>query len=291
MISTKISHQLHKYILIRPKVQNVKTTDKAKIMKLFRDKIKNRYISIEITHCGSIGHWLEQSLGVTHNASNTPDIYGYEIKKSSSKITFGDFSASEYLYSKKTDELNKINNFDCKKIFSAFTRSDFIKTFGTHKKEKNRFSWSGSCVPNYPSIMYNKNGLKFVVTKNKDIVMYYSYLMDKTYKDKKYIERLCSKNKQEYKDIAIVVWKREKMENHINIKFNQKGFILFDYNKEKAMFTKLYFGKPLNFNTFIENFENGTIFFDSGMYDTNSRNYSLFRSQISFWEKLIYAKY
>ena len=38
---------------------------------------------------------------ISHNSNNEPDILGYEMKKNSSKITFGDFSASEYLFSKK----------------------------------------------------------------------------------------------------------------------------------------------------------------------------------------------
>ena len=30
-------------------------------------------------------------MGIKHNADNLPDLYGYEMKKDSAKITFGDF--------------------------------------------------------------------------------------------------------------------------------------------------------------------------------------------------------
>lgn len=44
-------------------------------------------------------------MGIKHNAKNEPDINGYEMKKSSNKITLGDFSASEYLFSGKNKKI------------------------------------------------------------------------------------------------------------------------------------------------------------------------------------------
>ena len=68
-------------------------------------------------------------MGITHNAKNEPDINGYEMKKSSTKTTLGDFSASEYAFSRKNrrKDINILNNWteDIK-----LSRSDFIKTFG-----------------------------------------------------------------------------------------------------------------------------------------------------------------
>ena len=61
-------------------------------------------------HCGSEGHWLETQMGIIHNSKNEPDILGYEMKKNSSKITIGDFSASEYLFSTKKDNIENINS-------------------------------------------------------------------------------------------------------------------------------------------------------------------------------------
>ena len=80
-----------------------------------------------INHDGKEGHWLETKMGIKHNTKNEPDINGYEMKKFSNKITLGDFSASEYVFSKKRDSINEINNWtDEEKI----DRTNFIRTFG-----------------------------------------------------------------------------------------------------------------------------------------------------------------
>ena len=78
--------------------------DKQQIITLFNNNVKGREICLEgqnINHDGKEGHWLETKMGIKHNSKNEPDINGYEMKKSSNKITLGDFSASEYAFSKK----------------------------------------------------------------------------------------------------------------------------------------------------------------------------------------------
>lgn len=83
-------------------------------------------------------------MGLTLNSNNLPDIGGYEMKKDSKKISFGDWSA-EYLFSAKNILIKKINKDDL-----VMTREEFIKTFGNKNDEKNgRYSWSGSCIPKY----------------------------------------------------------------------------------------------------------------------------------------------
>ena len=84
-------------------------------------------------------------MGITHNSNNMPDIDGYEMKKDSKKITFGDFSATEYLFSKNKSTINDING-----SIINISRTEFIRYFGTPNILKNnRYSWSGSCVPKY----------------------------------------------------------------------------------------------------------------------------------------------
>lgn len=284
MLSKTKLQKIQKFILIKPNTYDrVCTTNKVKIMKLFRKKIKNKDVIIDgKKHCGSIGHWLEGNLGVKRNASNEPDLFGYEIKKSANKITFGDFSASEYLFSHKRDELNKINGYD----FGKLNKKEFIRIFGTYKSDKKRFSWSGKSVPKYPNKKCTNKGLKFIVEKG-DIICYYYPKLDKNVNDilfKKY--RLFEKDK-----IAIAIWKESKMRKHIENKFNQKGFVIFNYDNKIGRFTKLYFGKPLSYELFIDEFTSGNIFFDSGMYEGNNRNYSQFRASMNFWKELIYAEF
>ena len=78
--------------------------DKQDIITLFNNNVKGVEIILEgknAKHCGKEGHWLETKMGIKQNAKNEPDINGYEMKKSSSKTTLGDFSASEYAFSGK----------------------------------------------------------------------------------------------------------------------------------------------------------------------------------------------
>ena len=78
------------------------------IVELFIQNIKGREVCLNNKnkkHCGKEGHWLEAQMGLKHNSKNEPDIYGYEMKKSSPKTTLGDYSASEYAFSKKNKHI------------------------------------------------------------------------------------------------------------------------------------------------------------------------------------------
>ena len=57
------------------------------------------------------------------------------------------------------------------------------------------------------------------------------------------------------------------------------------------VYEKIVFGKALNFDTWIEFVKTKDIYFDSGMYEGNSRNYSQWRSNNSFWDKLIVEEF
>ena len=115
-------------------------------------------------------------MGIKYNAKNEPDINGYEMKKISGKITLGDFSASEYAFSgkNKRNTINILNNWSDE---IKFSRSDFIKTFGNpNQSKKNRYSWSGSCIPRYN--IWNTNGQILTINENNDIIIYYSFSND-----------------------------------------------------------------------------------------------------------------
>ena len=154
--------------------------DKQQIITLFNNKVKGVKICIEcqnINHCGKEGHWLETQMGIKHNPKNEPDINGYEMKKNSIKTTLGDFSASEYAFSKK-NKRNVINHLNKWTDEIKLNRSDFIKIFGNPNPNKNnRYSWSGSCVPIYNK--WNNNGQILTINENNDIIIYYSFSHDK----------------------------------------------------------------------------------------------------------------
>ena len=257
--------------------------DKQQIIELFNRNVKGAEIclkGINAKHCGKEGHWLETKMGLKHNAKNEPDINGYEMKKSSNKTTLGDFSASEYVFSKKNKRknINSLNNWtdDIK-----LTRSDFIKTFGNpNPKKNNRHSWSGSCVPTYNN--WNLNGQILTVSENNDIIIFYSFSKD-TRDIKVNFPKFLHND-----DIVIALWKAEKMKQNINNKFNKKGFFICKKIDDK--YEKICFGKSFDFEHFIKCIKNKKIIFDSGMYDGNNRNYSQFRGS-HFWNELLIEEY
>lgn len=79
------------------KKNNIDDT-KEKIIELFNTNVKDKEIEydndININHDGKEGHWLEKQIGIKINNNNLPDLFGYEMKKDSNKISFGDWSAS-----------------------------------------------------------------------------------------------------------------------------------------------------------------------------------------------------
>lgn len=257
-----------KNIIINKFMNNVKGKDiKETNFPLFPNK-----------HCGREGYWLETQMGIVHNSNNEPDILGYEMKKSSSKITLGDFSATEYLFSKvkKTIEM-KNNNIQ-------ITRVEFIRIFGKLNPIKNRYSWSGKCVPTYDS--WNDYGQMLKFNDNLDLCIFYSFEKDKRENKNEFPSLI--RNFQD--NIIIAIWKRNKLEKHINQKFNNKGF--FICKKINNTYQKICFGRPFDFDYFVSSVKNKNIIFDSGMYEGNLRNYSHFRSlQSNFWNSLITEEY
>ena len=255
--------------------------DKQKIINLFKSNVKNKKIDSFGNHCGKEGHWLESQMGLQINCKNEPDILGYEMKKDSKKITFGDFSASEYLFSKNKTMIENINGWI--KNENVVSRDEFIKYFGSKNPLKNnRYSWSGSCVPIYGN--YNVYGQILHFNDKLDLCISYSFEKDK--REIKHTFPLFLKN-----NILIAIWKSDKLRNHINNKFNKKGFFICKKNN-KNMYEHIWFGKTFNYEYFVENIKDKNIIFDSGMYKGNSRNYSNFRSSgHNFWNKLIIEKY
>lgn len=255
---------------------------KMDIIERFNNNVKGVNICLDKSntkHCGREGHWLETMMGVKPNSKNEPDINGYEMKKQSDKTTLGDFSASEYAFSKKNsrDIINKLNKWTDD---IQLSRSEFIRIFGSpNPKKNNRYSWSGRCVPKF--YKWNYNGQILLITKSNYIFIYYSFIHDKRIEKSSipsFLQNGC----------VIAIWDPSKMVNHINQKFNKYGF--FICKKNDYTYDKICFGKPFNFEYFIECIKSGKIIFDSGMYEGNTRNYSQFRGT-SFWDELIIEEY
>ncbi len=241
------------------------TSEKEIIIQRFMNNVKRKVIVLDSQGDGAEGHWLEKQMGLMLNSKNLPDIFGYEMKKESVKITFGDFSASKYLYSPPN---NKI------------TRTDFIRIFGTAKN--GRFSWSGSCVPTYGE--YNDCGQIMTFDDTNNLNIYYSYDVD-TREYKTTFPDFIKVN-----NLLIAFWSCDKLSKHINDKYNNKGF--FICKKEGNVYERICFGIPFGYPVFVDAIKRKNIIFDSGMHEGNNRNYSSFRSTAkSFWDLLLIEEF
>ena len=115
-------------------------------------------------HSGKEGHWLEKQMGVKPNASNTPDLYGYEMKNhSDSVVTLGSWDPNYWVFRNPQYKI---------------TRDDFLKIFGkSNPLKNNRMSWSGTPVPKIGAT--NSFGMRISVSAENSVIFFYSFIDDK----------------------------------------------------------------------------------------------------------------
>jgi hypothetical protein len=281
MLKIKITVRKKIKITVKRPVIREGSQAKERIIQLFYERVKGKEVVPTKSHDGCEGQWLEQQMGLRCNCKNEPDIEGYEMKKESPKITFGDFSASEYLFTKDKPLIELFNQWKRHEV--NISRDQFIEFFGTaNPKKKDRYSWSGKCVPKYG--LWNESGQTMEFNSDGDLCIYYSFDKD----SRQFKEHLPSFLKEPEK-VLIVIWFADKLGSRVNNKFNQKGF--FICKKKDGRYEKICFGLPFNFSYFVEGLKHGLIIFDSGMYAGNTRNYSQFRSSSKVWDSMITEEY
>ena len=245
-----------------------------KIIELFRVNVygkKPEVGNFNQKHDGKGGHWLEKQMGIVPNANNEPDLYGYEMKNSTgSKTTFGDWSANYYIFS------DKKNNID---------RTRFMEIFGKpNEKKGGRFSWSGSSIPNFNSPS-TYNGSEMLFDDERNIIIVYNYSKDPRTNKSNIVPIEFQKD-----GVLLARWDRNNLKDKLTKKFGQHGW--FKCNKDKdGVYNQIAFGEPMNFENWIKLVEEGVVFFDSGMYVGNPRNYSQWRANNNHWESLITRTY
>lgn len=244
-------------------------TDKQKIIQLFIEKVKGQIPNIDASnkrHDGKKGHWLETQMGIQHNGSNTPDIFGYEMKNetTSGKITFGDWSADEYIFlhgrgKNKTNSINK--NY-------SITRSKFLTIFGKPNPEKsNRHSWSGIPCPTYYGDI-TTFGQELKLDEDENIVILYHFSKDKRENKSSIVPEI-----MQCENLILARWNKSTLRKKLETKFNQKGWFTVSTD-DTGKYNKIHFGEPMNYESWIQLFKGKKVFFDSGMYDGNLRPYS-----------------
>lgn len=242
---------------------------KQKIIRLFNKNVKGRVpdtSTSNIRHDGKGGHWLEVQMGIAHNASNSPDLLGFEMKNNTSvKTTFGDWSADYYIFK---DEKYDID------------RSKFLTIFGAPNAAKeNRHSWSGKPTPKISG--FNSFGQILKVDKEGNISGVYSFSEDKRVDKSKIVPKAMQKD-----NLVIARWSAEMMKGRVESKFNMLGWFKCLKDPEGA-YSSIVFGAPINFDSWIDGVRKGLIYFDSGMYEGNVRPYSQWRADNKYWDSLV----
>lgn len=262
-------------------------SDKEKLVETFNSQIKGKKPDINgmnERHDGRKGHWLEQQFGIHHNADNSADILGYELKnETTSKTTFGDWSANEYIY----------NDSRYSSVFnekSSIKRRDiFLSIFGKPNQEKGgRYSWSGEPCPKING--YNRFGQRLIVDETDDIIAEYCYSKDQRNNKSEIVPEKLQKE-----HIILARWygssvpsgkKGKCLKSKLEDKFNDKGWFTCKTD-HLGRYCKICFGKPMIFDNWLELVRQGIVFFDSGMYQGNVRPYSQWRANNSYWDSLI----
>lgn len=251
-------------------------TDREKIIERFKKNVLGKRPETEDSnqkHSGKDGHWLEKAMGITHNRNNAPDLLGYEMKNETrSKTSFGDWSADYYIYRDGP--------------YPLLDRTGFIRAFGKpNPKKGGRFSWSGEPIPtvsrasphNGSVILFDHEGAAYSIV--------YSYSRD----PRPNKSTLVPKNLQ-VDNLVLASWSRSNLEGKLTQKFSQKGWFRVVKDLSGA-YSKIEFGDPMCFDNWMDLVKKGIVFFDSGMYEGNSRNYSLWRANNNYWDSLIVSSY
>lgn len=258
-------------------------TNEQKIVDLF---LKNVYGKTPDTslqnqqHDGKRGHWLEKQMGITHNASNAPDLLGFEMKnQTTSKTTFGDWSPNYFIFNDK-------EIIPREKGITAVQRRNthFLPIWGQPNIEKdNRLSWSGKPIPKIDQ--WNDFGCILLVNPNNDIEIVYNYQRDIRPHKQTIVPEIYQNG-----PIVIARWDAVKLAKKVNDKFNQKGWFTCKTDP-LGVYNQICFGDPITFEDWIYLVKTGVVFYDSGMYETNPRPYAQWRANNSYWDSLIRRTY
>lgn len=255
--------------------KNVKELERIKkiIVRQFYAQVKGKRPDTSASnkkHSGKEGHWLEKQMGIKHNASNAPDLHGFEMKNQTrSKTTFGDWSADYYIFKDKAYEM---------------TRDDFLRIFGMPNPEKKgRFSWSGKPCPKVGA--HNICGQIMMVDSKNNILAVYDYSKDGRPDKAKIVPKVMQK-----KNLVLAKWEAGILSQKLERKFNKLGW--FQCKKgSKGVYSGIVFGEPIVFENWIKGVRKGSVFFDSGMYHGNKRPYSQWRADNKYWDDLITSRY
>jgi hypothetical protein len=290
---------------------------RLKIIETYKDKVhgvKPDVSKMTGSHDGKIGHWLEDVMGSTRDASNKPDLYGYEMKTGGSKTTFGDWGPDYFIFRDEEKFLNLVGKTgrEKQKLRKINKNKIFLKAFGvwrnadadTHKYklkknipeyklrkgdlvtwkdiEKDGFySWSGGPSPNKVPDGTNAFGQALVINTDNYTSITYSYSKD-TRENK---AELIPEDFQ-IDNLKLFGWSQEWIKKKVENKFNVHGW--FKCNLKDGKFHEIIFGNKITLPLFLKWVRDGDVEFDTRLKETrpdNSDRYGMqWRAPSTFWK-------
>jgi len=240
-------------------------------------------------HEGKEGHWLEKHMGVKHNASNAPDLLGFEMKNNTqTKTSFGDWNASYYIFrdGKFFPNLIGVKGIARYGLWRE-NKARFLRIFG--REFNGMFSWSGTPCPKRVTDGVNDFGQELTVGNDNSIIVRYSFSKDRRPDKSELIPEMFQVD-----NLTIVRWDSEVIRNKVERKFNRKGWFkcLQDNN---GVYNLIEFGGPFNIEKFLKVVREGHVIFDSGMKDVRAdgtdRYRSMWRASNSFWDSMVESRH
>ena len=93
-------------------------------------------------------------------------------------------------------------------------------------------------------------------------------------------------------DVVLATWHRESLKMKLENKFKEHGwFKCIQDSKGHGKYVGMVFGGPIEFEDWVQQVRLGNVYFDSGMYEGNTRKYSQWRASNAFWTSLIEETY
>lgn len=273
-------------------LEDAMNDDQKRIIDLFRRNVKGRKPDLSgrnSGHDGRRGHWLEEQFGIRHNADNAADLLGYELKnETSSRTTFGDWSANKYVF----------NDADYRSVFSgrkAVSRRDrFMRIFGHPSPDGGRYSWSGKPCPKISGFNGFGEVLRIDGSHNRDILAVYDFLHDERPDKGEVVPTEFQQGEvvlaRWYGDATPPSASGKCLRAKVEDKFDQSGWFTCKTGPDGA-YSEICFGRPMDYDAFLELVRTGEAFFDSGMHEGNPRPYQQWRMNNSGWDRLIVERY
>ena len=277
------------------------------IIEIYKDKVHDKKpdtTKSTQSHDGKKGHWLEDAMGSKRDASNRPDLMGYEMKTGGSKTSFGDWGPNYFIFRDEEKFSNLIGKTGREKQKLQQTNKDeiFLKAFGVWRNadedttkynlkgeiitwkdigKDGYYSWAGSPSPNKVSDGANDFGQGIVINKNNSISITYSYSKDKRENKAELVPK-----EFQIEHLELFGWGHEWIKEKVENKFNVHGW--FKCNLKKEKFHEIIFGNKITLSVFLDWIRDGDIVFDTRLKekrpDGTDRYGMMWRAPSKFWK-------